>query len=106
MSWRAPRLGCLDDDHATTATRAGMDRLVCRLGCDRRLLQLRGLGWLRRRRLGDQLARPLDRVGLAATAGQEPVVAYSVEALGQHVKHEAPYELGRCKRHGFVAVRP
>ena len=41
MSRRAARLERLDDDHATTATWAGMDRLVCRLGASGRLILLR-----------------------------------------------------------------
>ena len=38
MSRHAARLERLDDDHATTAARTGMDRLVCRLGTGGRLI--------------------------------------------------------------------
>ena len=58
MSRRAAGLERLDDDHATTATWAGMEMLVCRLGAERCLLRLRRLRFLRLRR-GDQLACPL-----------------------------------------------
>ena len=106
MSRRRARLECLDDDHATTATWAGMDRLVCRLGASSRLILRRRPRWLWGRRLGDQLASPGDGVGLGTAAGEQAVVPDAVEPLGQDVQHETPDELGRCQRHGFVAVRP
>ena len=62
-----------------------MDRLVCRRGAGSSLMLLRRRRWLRGRRLGDQLASPGDRVGLAAAAGEEAVVADAVEAFRQHV---------------------
>src|SRR5262250_1500376 len=104
MSRRRARLERLDDDHASTAAWAGMYRLVCRLGGERSLLQLRGLRGLRRRRHGDQLASPGDRVGLGTTAGEQAIVPDAMEPLRQDVQNEAPDELGRCQRHGFVAV--
>ena len=36
----------------------------------------------------------------------DQISADAMEPLGQDVQHEAPDELGRCQRHGFVAVRP
>ena len=56
-------------------------------------------------RHGEQLARPRD-VGGAVAAGEQPVVADAMEALGQHVHQEAPDELVRGQRHRLVAARP
>ena len=39
-------------------------------------------------------------------AGEEPVVADAVEALGQDVKQEAPNELARHEGHGPVSLPP
>jgi hypothetical protein len=86
MSRRAARLERLDDAHATTATWAGMDRLVCRLGTSGRLTLLRRPRWLWERRLGDQLASPGDRVGLGTAAGEQAVVPDAMEPLRQSMK--------------------
>src|SRR5574342_444058 len=43
---------------------------------------------------------------VARAAGEEPVVADAVEALGQDVEEEAADELVRAQRHGGVAARP
>src|SRR6267142_1371498 len=101
MSRRRARLERLDDDHATTATWAGMDRRICRFGASGRLILLRRPWWLWGRRLGDQLASPGDGVGLGTAAGEQAVVPDAMEALGQHVQHEAPDELTRRHGHGL-----
>ena len=52
---------------------------------------------------GEKFAGARD-VGLAAGAGEQPVVADAVEALRQDVEQEAPDELARIERHGAVAL--
>jgi hypothetical protein len=83
ISRRAARLERLDDDHATTATWAGMDRLVCRLGTSGRLILRRRQWWLWGRRLGDQLAGAGQRVGLGAAARQQAVTAFAMFGAGR-----------------------
>ena len=56
-------------------------------------------------RHGEQLARPRD-VGGAAATGQQSVVPDAVEAPGQHVHQEASDELVGRQRHSLIAARP
>jgi hypothetical protein len=50
----------------------------------------------------EQRAGRRDALG-AVGAGEEPVVADAMEALGQHVQQEAPDELVRMKPHRLPA---
>ena len=47
----------------------------------------------------------LDGRGLGRASGEQPVVPDAMEALRQHVQHEAADELRHRQRHGLVAVR-
>ncbi len=79
--------------------------MVCRR--TGRLIRVVGLGRYipRRHGRGDQLPGTRD-VGVAAGAGEQPVVADPVEALGQGVEQEAPDELVRRQRHRAVSRPP
>jgi len=91
MSRRPACLERLDDHHRRAAAgtrvrglfgcdgRCGRGIGVCRLRC----------GSLHRRRRRDQVACVFERRRLAAAAGEQAVVADTVEALGQDVQHEA-----------------
>src|SRR3954462_15121017 len=90
--WRRRAARCraaleeLDDDHAAAATRAWR-AMVCRGAGG--LIGVFVLGrWIWRQRPGDQLPGSCD-IGLATGAGEQPVVADAVEALGQDVEQEA-----------------
>ena len=63
------------------------------------------LGVGRRRGSGEQFADAGD-IGGAITIAEEPVVADSVLALGEHVDEEAADEFVRLQRHGGVAAGP
>src|SRR3954452_16147930 len=100
--WRGA-LADLDDDHAPAATRAGR-AMVCRGAGG--LIGVVVLGrriW--RQRHGNQLPGARD-VGLAAGAGEQPVVSDAVKPLGQDVEQEAPDELVRRKRHRAIPCLP
>ena len=96
----AASLEGLDNEHAAAAAGAETDRhrsrkrfgLACilPLGC-----------WSRQ---GEQRAYR-GEVIRAGAAGQKPVMADAVEALGQHMDQEAADELGRLKCDGLVAAR-
>src|SRR5215472_9258235 len=59
----------------------------------------------RRQRRGDQFLGTRD-VRPAGGAGEQPVVADAVKALGQNVEQEAPDELVGTERHCAVARLP
>src|SRR5271155_724999 len=59
----------------------------------------------RQRRCGDQLSGARD-VGFAGGAGEQSVVADTVEALWQNVEQEAPDELVGRQRHGAISRPP
>src|SRR3954471_15901586 len=99
----------LDDDHATAAAGtwratlgcgavriSGAVCLSCVVRCRRLCRRLRG---------GDQLPGSCD-IGLAAAAGEQPIVADAVEPLGQDVKQETPDELVGGERHRAIACPP
>src|SRR5256885_12782913 len=97
----AARKDC-DNDQAAAATRArramigGGVRIGGVVRCRR--LDLRDWG-------ADKLLGARD-VGLAAGAGQQPVVADAMEALWQNVEQEAPDKLVDAKRHDAVPRLP
>lgn len=64
--------------------------------------RLIGLFWPGR--YGQQLPGMSDICG-AAAAGEEPVMADTMEAFGQNMHHETADELMRDQRHGPVAAR-
>ena len=64
-------------------------------------LGTRRLGSILRR--GEQLSRPLDVVR-SDRAGEQAVVADTVEAAGQHMQEKAADELGGVERHGLEPV--
>jgi hypothetical protein len=85
----------LDDDDAAAAaaTRTWQHAgFVGGCGCGR-------LGLFRAGRHGKQLAHPRD-VGGAIAVGELSVMADAVQALGQHVRQEAPNELAGQQGHG------
>ena len=87
----AAALEDLDDDHAAAAARAWR-AMVCRgAGGSVGVVALAG-GSTAGIGRGDQLSGARD-IGLAAGAGEQPVVADAVEPLGQDVEQEAPDEL-------------
>src|SRR5919106_4075316 len=90
-----------DDVHAPAAGRAWRAMVGWRRGDG--LGYRVGRRW--RRGCGEQLPGAGD-VRLARGAGEEPVVADAVEALGQDVEQEAPDELVRRQRHGAVSLLP
>ena len=59
----------------------------------------------RRHRHGDQFSGARD-VSFAAGAGEQPVVADAVEALGQDVEQKAPDELIGRERHRAIPRLP
>jgi hypothetical protein len=69
-------------------------------GCRVRLVVLRR--WIGHRRGRDDQFSGARDVGLAASAGEQPVVADAVEALGQDVEQEAPDELIGSERHRAI----
>src|SRR5438270_814117 len=85
---RTAALEGFDDDHPPAAARAWRAMVCRRTG---RLIRVVGLGRYipRRHGRGDQFPGTRD-VGVAAGAGEQPVVADPVEALGQGVEQEAP----------------
>ena len=92
----------LDNDHAAAAAGAWQ----AMIGRDVRIGWVARLRWIDgRRRGGDQLSGAR-HVGLAAGAGQQPVVANAMEALRQNVEQEAPDELIGGERHGAVPHPP
>ena len=87
-------LEALDDNHAAAAT--GAWRAVVYRGAGG-LIGVVVLGrWIWRDWNGEQLPGARD-VGLAAGAGEQPVVADAVKSLGQDVEQEAPDELVGCQ---------
>src|SRR5438270_7124781 len=101
---RTAALEGFDDDHPPAAARAWRAMVCRRTG---RLIRVVGLGRYIPRRYGrgDQLPGTRD-IGVAAGAGEQPVVADPVEALGQGVGQEAPEELVRRQRHRAVSRPP
>ena len=85
-----------DDQHAAATARAWraiIDHPV-RIG---------GVGrcrWIDRRHWGGEQLPGACHVGLAAGAGEQPVVADAVKPLWQNVEQEAPDELLGGERHG------
>ena len=79
--------------------------MVCRGVGGLMMIRLVELGIVRRRGRGDQLPDARD-IGLAAGAGEQPVVADAVEPLGQGVEQEAPDELVGRQRHRAMAGLP
>ena len=70
------------------------------IGCVARWLRIGRRHWG-----GDQLLGARD-VGLAAGAGQQPVVADAMEALWQNMEQEAPDELVGAERDRAIPGRP
>src|ERR1700757_370603 len=101
MTRLAAGLESLDDEHAAAAARART--------CER-LFWIVLAGFLGRillsRRWGEvqELAHGVNRFG-AIAAGEQAIVAYAVEALGQDVDEEAADELVNVERHRGVAAR-
>jgi hypothetical protein len=96
--WLAAAREGLDDEHASAAAGARLRQhagFVGRWG-------LWGILLFAADRDGEQLARPRD-VGGAAATGQQSVVSDAMEALWQDVDQEAPDELVGCQRHRLVA---
>jgi hypothetical protein len=83
----------LDDDHATAA--AGAQRTRIRWRC--------WFSYLGRLWCEVQLARTCD-IGPSATAGEEAVVTYAVEAVRQNVEQEAADEPVGAERHDAPAL--
>jgi type IV secretory pathway TrbL component len=86
----------LDNDHAAAAARAqrAMIGRGVRIGGVVRCRRIDPRHWG-----GDQLLGTRN-VGLAAGAGEQPVVADAMKPLRQNVEQEAPDELVSAERHG------
>jgi hypothetical protein len=90
----------LDDDHTSATARARARQHTWRIRRDIRLL----LRFDDRRGDIEECAGRGDVLG-AVGGGKEPVVADTVEALGQNVQQEVPDELMRVKPHRLPAAR-
>ena len=90
----------LDDNHAATATWAGMRGYVRLAGlCGFFLFRLR-----RGSRHGQQFAGPCN-IGGTVAIGQQAVMPDAMEPPWQHMHEEAADELVCRQRHGLVAAR-
>jgi len=88
----------LDDEHATTAARTGAGQYARILG-GRYLL----IGFLHGRRNVQEHTCSGDVIG-AIAVGEQPIVADTVEALGENVHQEAADELMGVEGHRLPAV--
>lgn len=97
MPWYVARLKNLDNAHlaaAAWAWRKGCLGIGGRVACRR-------LRW----RNTEQVAS-FGKIGGPHAAGQEAIMPYTVQALGQHMHQEAADEFVRGQRHSRVATRP
>src|SRR4249920_2640408 len=100
---RRRRAGCgaslegLDDNHAATATRAWRAMVCGKTGGRVRVVLYRRVDL---RHWGGHQHPGARDVGLAAGAGEQPVVTDAVEPFWQDVKQETPDELVGGERHG------
>src|SRR5215469_6165228 len=92
----------LDNDHATAAARARR----AMIGHDLRIGGVACCRWLDLRHWGGHQLLGARDIGLAAGAGQQPVVADAMKPLWQNVEQKAPDELVGAERHCAVPRRP